>query len=174
MKKKIVIALLAAMIPMRVNAMSDPSAYYDPEPVHVTAPLSDMVFHGGLDASVEITEPIANTIGEEERDLIAAIIYAEAGNQDLEGKVLVGKVIKNRVADPNFPNTITEVIFQPGQFTTAERLYKISPNVTDECYEAVDLAYADDTYSEVLFFNNGPVYGKFLFRHQDHNFGGLY
>ena len=51
---------------------------------------------------------------------LSRIIYAESGNQPLEGKIAVGNVILNRVADSRFPNTITGVIFQPGQFTPAQ------------------------------------------------------
>lgn len=51
---------------------------------------------------------------------LSRIIYAESGNQSLDGKIAVGNVILNRVADPQFPNTITGVIFQPNQFTPAQ------------------------------------------------------
>ena len=50
---------------------------------------------------------------------LSRIIYAESGNQPLEGKIAVGNVILNRVASPLFPNTIYEVIFQRNQFTPA-------------------------------------------------------
>lgn len=42
---------------------------------------------------------------------LARIIQAESGNQPLEGKIAVGTVILNRVASPQFPNTIYDVIF---------------------------------------------------------------
>lgn len=47
------------------------------------------------------------------------VIYAESGNQSLEGKIAVGNVIMNRVASPQFPNTIYNVLFQKNQFSTA-------------------------------------------------------
>ena len=34
-----------------------------------------------------------------------------------QGRLAVGTVILNRVADPQFPNTVEEVIFEPGQFS---------------------------------------------------------
>ena len=49
---------------------------------------------------------------------LSRIIYAEAGNQSLEGQMAVGNVIMNRVKDPVFPNTILGVISQKNQFTT--------------------------------------------------------
>lgn len=50
-------------------------------------------------------------------DLLAAIIYCEAGNQSYEGKLAVGSVIMNRVASGSFPSSISGVIYQSGQFS---------------------------------------------------------
>lgn len=47
---------------------------------------------------------------------LSHLIHAECGNQSLFGKIAVGNVVLNRVASPNFPNSIYDVIFQPGQF----------------------------------------------------------
>lgn len=51
-------------------------------------------------------------------ELLAAVVEAEAGNQDMTGKRLVVDVVLNRVDSPLFPDTITEVLEQPGQFST--------------------------------------------------------
>lgn len=53
-----------------------------------------------------------------ELELLAAVVEAEAGNQDMTGKRLVVDVVLNRVDSPLFPDTITEVLEQPGQFST--------------------------------------------------------
>ena len=50
-------------------------------------------------------------------ELLAALIYCEAGNQPYEGQVAVGAVVMNRVNSGSFPNSIYEVINQSGQFT---------------------------------------------------------
>jgi len=50
---------------------------------------------------------------------LSRIIYAESGNQPLEGKIAVGNVVMNRVNDPRFPNTVYDVIFQKNQFSPA-------------------------------------------------------
>ncbi len=49
--------------------------------------------------------------------LLARAINGEARGEPYEGQVAVGAVILNRVKDPNFPNTISGVIYQPGAFT---------------------------------------------------------
>ena len=55
---------------------------------------------------------------EEELLFLANCVEAEAGNQDDLGKRLVCDVILNRVDDPDFPDTIREVITQKYHFTS--------------------------------------------------------
>ena len=54
-----------------------------------------------------------------EQELLAALIFCEAGNQPYEGQVAVGAVVMNRVRSGAYPNSIAEVIYQSGQFTPA-------------------------------------------------------
>ena len=58
-------------------------------------------------------------VSDSDRKLLAAIIYCEAGNQSMQGKIAVGNVVLNRVNSRKFPNTISKVIYQKGQFTPA-------------------------------------------------------
>lgn len=53
-----------------------------------------------------------------ELEMLAKIIHAEAGSEWLseEWKMAVGEVVLNRVASPEFPDTMLEVIEQPGQY----------------------------------------------------------
>ena len=44
-------------------------------------------------------------------ELLACLVWAEAGNQDLKGKQLVADVVLNRMYDPRFPDTISDVIY---------------------------------------------------------------
>jgi len=45
-------------------------------------------------------------------DLLARLITAEANGEPYEGKVAVGAVVLNRVAAPDFPNSIPDVIYE--------------------------------------------------------------
>ena len=49
---------------------------------------------------------------------LSRVIYAEAGNQPMEGKIAVGNVVLNRKADDRFQgqNTVYDVIFAKNQF----------------------------------------------------------
>jgi len=49
---------------------------------------------------------------------LSRIIYAESGNQPLEGRMAVGNVVMNRVKNPKYPNTVEGVLAQKNQFTT--------------------------------------------------------
>lgn len=89
----------------------------------------DVTWHaetGSVD--VDATEIAPLVSGDEyyaKEDLLwlSRIIYAEAGNQPMEGMIAVGNVILNRVASPLFPDTIYDVIFDTRygvQFSPAE------------------------------------------------------
>jgi len=54
-----------------------------------------------------------------ETALLAALIQAEAGTQSYEGQLAVGAVVMNRVRSGGYPNTVSGVITQPGQFPPA-------------------------------------------------------
>lgn len=62
----------------------------------------------------------AQNNGVSEVQLLARAINGEARGELYEGQVAVGAVILNRVKDPNFPNTIAGVIYQPGAFTAVD------------------------------------------------------
>ncbi len=50
-------------------------------------------------------------------NLLARIISAEARGESYTGQVAVGAVVLNRVEHPSFPDSIAGVIYQPGAFT---------------------------------------------------------
>lgn len=76
-------------------------------------------------------------------DLLAALIYCEAGGESYEGKLAVGSVVMNRVRSAGYPNTIFGVIYASGQFTPAmngkveQRIALGSPA---SCYQAAQEA----------------------------------
>jgi N-acetylmuramoyl-L-alanine amidase len=62
-------------------------------------------------ASMEITKYTKHEI-----DLLARLVRAEAQTEPFEGKIAVACVVLNRVESSQFPDTIKEVIYEPGQF----------------------------------------------------------
>lgn len=65
--------------------------------------------------------------------LLSAIIFEEAGNQCLAGQQAVGIVVLNRVRSEKFPNTISEVLYQYGQFFNPS-----CPSFYNQCLNAYD------------------------------------
>ena len=61
----------------------------------------------------------AVTYTEKEVELLAALIECEAGHSDYEALLAVGAVVVNRMKHANYPNTVTGVIYQSGQFPPA-------------------------------------------------------
>jgi spore germination cell wall hydrolase CwlJ-like protein len=93
-------------------------------------------------------------------DELCRIVEAEAGGEPFEGKVAVAEVVLNRVDSPDFPGTIHDVIFQPGQFDPLDdgRFYTIT--VSPESRQAVDRALRERTTPALYFMNpktSGPV-----------------
>ncbi len=73
---------------------------------------------------------------------LARIIYHEAGNQPLDGKVGVANVVINRMKSAGFPSTAEGVIFDTRhgvQFVTRSST-KILREPTEQCYLAAKLA----------------------------------
>ena len=88
---------------------------------------------------------------------LSRIIYAESGNQSLEGKMAVGNVVLNRVASPLFPNTVYDVLFQRNQFTPASS-GSINRTPTAECVVAAKLCLdGANTAGSALYFVNPRV-----------------
>mgnify|MGYP002610956818 CR=1 FL=1 len=50
-------------------------------------------------------------MSDEDYDTLLRIVEAEAGSEDIKGRVLVANVIMNRVKSEDFPNTVTEVVW---------------------------------------------------------------
>lgn len=69
--------------------------------------------------SVETVYGEATYASVDETTLLAAVVQMEAGGQGYEGMLAVASVVMNRVNSGRYPNTITGVIYQKGQFPGA-------------------------------------------------------
>jgi len=120
-------------------------------------------------------EQIAEEEYQADLELLACLVYAEAGIEDLHGKRLVVDVVLNRVDSPDYPDNIRDVIFEKNQFSTVtdgalDRAYR---DVTQECYDAVALELEERTDSNILFFTAGGYnpYCTPMYQYQNHFFG---
>ena len=54
--------------------------------------------------------------------ILGALIQLEAGNECYDGQVAVGAVVMNRVRSGSYPNSISDVVYQRGQFSVRDRV----------------------------------------------------
>jgi hypothetical protein len=119
-------------------------------------------------------------------EVLCQIVEAEAGTEDLVGRILVANVIMNRIKDDEFPDSVADVVFQyvhgVPQFSPVEdgRIYEVS--ISQETREAIRQALQGVDYSKgALFFiqkDAAEDYSvhwfeqnlKFLLRHGVHEF----
>ncbi len=94
------------------------------------------------------------TVSDREKDLLARIIYAEARGESLEGKIAVGATVINRKNSTQFPNSIEEVIFEPGQFCAAGNSTFNSSVTSKSIKAAEDALSGKDPSRGSLFFVN--------------------
>ncbi|MGI6069164.1 MAG: cell wall hydrolase [Blautia sp.] len=98
----------------------------------------------------------------EEQNLLAAIIQCEAGGESYEGKIAVGAVIMNRIRSTQFPNTISEVVYQSGQFSPVSSgilASTLSQGARQDCLDAAkDVLNGANNIGDCLYFNSG--YGQ--------------
>ncbi len=100
---------------------------------------------------------------ENDRYLLANLIYCEAGGEPYEGQVAVGAVVINRVLSSVYPDTVTGVIYQRHQFSPVD--YGTLANAlnvnkaTDSCYRAADEAMAGRTNVGNCVYFRTPIPG---------------
>jgi len=100
---------------------------------------------------------------ENDRYLLANLIYCEAGGEPYEGQVAVGSVVINRVLSSQFPDSVVGVIYQGGQFSPVASgrldIALASDMATDRCYQAADEAMAGVTNVGNCVFFRTPIPG---------------
>lgn len=96
-------------------------------------------------------------VTQSEYDNLLRIVEAEAGGEDLIGKMLVANVVLNRVEDEHFPNNINDVIFQSDngvtQFSPISDGRFYSVKISQETIEAVNqVLQGEDNSRGALYF----------------------
>lgn len=121
-------------------------------------------------------------ITEDDYQVLLKIVHAEAGGEDIKGRMLVANVILNRLEVGFGGDTVTEVVFAKGQFSPVSngRIFKVTPDETT--IEAVERVLNGEDYSRgALYFMARELASKkgvrwfdkhlkFLFKHGCHEF----
>lgn len=142
------ICLWGCVLALALTALAVPAgAVYDPDADYMAA-MSEAVMAGDYAAGAAAAAARAEKLADMELDyvpvefeelwLLSKIIYAEAGSVwlPMDWKMAVGEVVLNRMASPEFPDTMREVLEQPGQYYGRGSYYFESIRPSAECVEA--------------------------------------
>ena len=133
-----------------------------------------------------LERPLEYQLAPEELEVLCRIVEAEAGTEDEEGKLLVANVVLNRVKGEDFPDTVTEVVFQKEkgvtQFSPVANGRYYCADISDGTYKAVQRALEGDDISQGALYFAARKYADsermkwfdenltFLFEHGGHEF----
>ena len=104
--------------------------------------------------------------------MLAALVECEAGGESYEGQLAVASVVVNRVHSGAFPNTISGVIYQSGQFTpvaSGRFAMVLSRGASGSCTKAASAALSGGGNVSCLYFCRassgvaGTVIGNHVF-----------
>ena len=70
-----------------------------------------------LGITLKSSSSSSSSVSKADLNLLARCVYAEARGEPYTGQVAVAAVVLNRVRSSKFPNTISDVIYQPLAFT---------------------------------------------------------
>jgi len=99
-------------------------------------------------------------------DLLARLINGEARGEPYKGQVAVGAVVMNRVKSSEFPDTISGVIYQKGQFScVTDGQFNKAIDEDSTVYKAAQEALngADPTNGCIFFYNPKTSKSKWLY-----------
>ena len=94
----------------------------------------------------EDTSTVVYVPTDSDQYLLGAIIQCEAGGESYDGKLAVGSVVINRVKSSYFPNSVSGVIYQSGQFSpvaSGRLAYRLEAGVDGSCLQAVSYTHLD-------------------------------
>ena len=132
---------------------------------------SEKVIEKPVEKTLEADTP---DISDSDIELLALVTLAEAEGESELGRRLVIDTVLNRVDNKQFPNTISEVIYQKNQFTSMHNGRCKRFVVNDETRALVREELNNRTNTAVLYFTAGKYgkYGTRLFAEGHHYFCG--
>lgn len=104
--------------------------------------------------------------------MLAALVECEAGGEGYEGQWAVASVVVNRVKSGSFPNTVSGVIYQGGQFSpvaSGRFAMVLARGAGGSCMQAANAALSGSTNVNSLYFCRassgveGTVIGNHVF-----------
>lgn len=123
-----------------------------------------------------ISQSSGQVMTDAEKKMLMKVAQAEAGNQGIDGMWLVMSVVMNRVGSRSFPDSIEEVIFQKGAFSSVtDGRYEEQVILSYEVTEALGMILDGEVAESIVAFEikDSDVLEKwfeYAFTFRDHNF----
>lgn len=176
-----------------VNVENIPAtrSIYLNELAELSEPINSIIVQTASDNKNDTTAEsitLYDTLSENEIAMIEITIQHEVGNFSKEYKTYVAELIRNRLVSEDFPDTVTEVLFQKDQFQGISNwLYSgITPDeetkeVVEEVFSAEGTSHSATYYynpelseydSLVWFEYSGDV--EYVFEYSEDNWGTTY
>ena len=129
------------------------------------------------DAIIEMNGSDSLRISFDELYLLSRLIYAEAGSDWLtdEFRMCIGEVVMNRVASPEFPDTLYDVIYQKGQYAAAASPGFDTLVPPSNCVDiALRLLQGERCMVQSVVFCSGNIQGDIFSVYEDWRLGVIY
>lgn len=188
MKRAILLNLIVICIVVPLSIMDIPNSeiqrndYYEIKVEMITNNIPDIPTIPEFKMEeVIVEEPVvvstksSYSLSDEEIDLLALLTMAEAEGECEEGQRLVIDTVLNRVDSGYWPNTVTEVIYQPNQFTSMWNSRVDRCEVREYFRELVIEELDSRSNYDVVFFRADKYskYGTPLFSVGNHYFSSF-
>jgi len=109
--------------------------------------------------------------------LLAKLINAEAGSDWLteDFRLCTGEVVLNRVASPEFPNTLYDVAYQPGQYSSVTTV-AFANLIPEESFVdiALRLLQGERQMVESVVYQSNYIQGEIFAVYEDWRLGKIY
>lgn len=117
----------------------------------------------GPDRRVAAATAARGVVRQDDRDLLARVVAAEARGEPYVGQVAVAAVVLNRMRDPRFPDSLAGVIYQPHAFESVTRgaIYR-RPTAESVRAAADALSGWDPSGGAVFFWNPAQAVSQWI------------
>jgi len=115
--------------------------------------------------AVEVAQSSKNggTVSSNDVYVLSKIIAGEARGESYLGQVAVGAVIVNRTKNPNFPNSVYGVVFEPGAFdAVSDGQYYRAPKADAVKAARVAINGWDPTGGALYYWNPATATSKWI------------
>ena len=109
--------------------------------------------------------------------LLARVIFSEAGSDWLteDFRLCVGEVVLNRVASPEYPDSIYDVVYQKGQYTGVNTVKFANLKPGEDCVKAaLMLLQGERRMAPAVVYQSDCIQGELFSMYSDRRLGNTY